>query len=75
MPKKKKATTSVAHTLGQIVGAFKSTATSAYISGVKNGQFLPFDKSISQRNRYEHVIRNEKLLNKIREFVAFNPQK
>lgn len=53
-------------TLGQIVRTFKALVTKN-----TNG----FDKSNPywQRNYYEHVIRNERALYKIREYIKNNP--
>lgn len=62
-------------TIGDIIGAFKSLTTNEYIRGVKNGKFPPFEKQIWQRNYHEHIIRNEQSLDKIREYIMYNPQK
>lgn len=69
-----RATTRVAPTmLGDVVGAFKSRATVGYIQGVKNCGWPPFAGRVWQRNYYEHVIRNEDDLARIREYIASNP--
>jgi REP element-mobilizing transposase RayT len=60
-------------TLGDIIGAFKSLTTHEYVMGVKNNGWKPFDKRLWQRNYYEHVIRTETDLNKIREYIINNP--
>lgn len=60
--------------IGDIVGAFKSTTTHKYIVGVKNNDWQSFDGKLWQRNYYEHIIRNEKSLDKIREYIIDNPQ-
>jgi len=49
-------------TLSQIVRTFKALVTK--ITG---------EKSLWQRNYYEHVIRTEKALSKIREYIQNNP--
>ncbi|MBU4252305.1 MAG: transposase [Candidatus Omnitrophica bacterium] len=67
------ATTRVAPTLGDIIGAFKSITTNEYIRNVKNENWLPFDEYFWQRNYYEHVIRNDNDLNRIREYIVNNP--
>ena len=57
-----------APTLGDIVGAFKS------ISAIKVNRLLSRSgQSLWQRNYYEHIIRDGKSLNKIREYVMHNP--
>lgn len=69
-----RATTRVAPTtLGDIIGAFKSLTTHEYITGVKNNGWKPFDKRLWQRNYYEHIIRSENDLNKIRDYILENP--
>ena len=60
-------------TLGDIVGAFKSITTNEYIDGVDNQNWPQFYKRLWQRNYYEHVVRNEADLNRIRDYIQFNP--
>ena len=68
-----RAGTSPAPTLGDVVGAFKSITTHAYIQGVYDGGWLPFDKRVWQRNYYEHIIRSKIELNAIRQYIIDNP--
>ena len=56
-----------------IVQWFKTMTTNKYIRGVREGQFLPFDRKLWQRNYYEHIIRNEKSLQRIRNYIINNP--
>lgn len=56
--------------LGAFVAGFK-LATTKRID--KLGR--PYGGRVWQRNYYEHVIRNEKALNKIREYILQNPLK
>jgi REP element-mobilizing transposase RayT len=67
------ATTRVAPTVGGIVGAFKSVTTVRYIHGVKHDGWLPFRGRLWQRNYYEHIIRDEESLNRIRGYIVNNP--
>jgi REP element-mobilizing transposase RayT len=67
------ATTRVAPTLGQVIGAFKSITTDQYIDGVKRCGWAPFPGRVWQRNYYEHVIRNDRSLNAIRNYIEANP--
>jgi REP element-mobilizing transposase RayT len=60
-------------TLGDIVGAFKSIITNEYIKGVDNDNWPRFYKHLWQRNYYEHVIRDETDLNRIRDYIQSNP--
>jgi putative transposase len=61
--------------LGAVVGAFKSITTQAYMDGVRQSGWPPFIGRLWQRNYYEHIIRGEKSLDRIREYVASNPQR
>lgn len=65
----------IAPTLGGIVGAFKSISTNAYIIGVKQKGWKPFNHKLWQRNYYEHVIRNEDSFREISEYIQNNPLK
>ncbi len=68
-----RAKTNPAPTLGHVVGAFKSITTHAYIQGVYDCGWSPFDKRVWQRNYYEHIIRSEIELNAIRKYIVDNP--
>ncbi len=57
-------------TVGAIIRGFKSTTTKQ-INLVRNTPRSP----IWQRNYYDHIIRNEYELNKIREYIQNNPLK
>ena len=59
---------SPSQTLGSIVRGFKS-ATTTLINSMRNTPGAP----VWQRNYYEHVIRNESELIRIREYIANNP--
>ena len=67
------APTAVDTTVGDIIGTFKSLTTNEYIMNVKNHNWPSFDKRLWQRNYYEHIIRNEYSLNKIRQYIKNNP--
>lgn len=67
------ATTRVAPTVGDVVGAFKSRTTVLYTYGVKQIGWTPFRGRLWQRNYYEHVIRDESSLNDIRQYILDNP--
>lgn len=60
-------------TLGNILGAWKSTLTTKYIQGVHQNNWEPFDRKLFQRNYWEHIIRNERELDSIREYIINNP--
>ncbi|MDV6343511.1 transposase [Nitrosomonas sp. Is37] len=60
-------------TVGRIVQAFKSITTHAYITGVKQHGWPPFDGKLWQRNYWEHIVRNEPDWNQIRAYIHNNP--
>jgi len=60
-------------TLGDIIGAFKSITTHEYIKGVENQNWQRFSKHLWQRNYYEHVVRDENDLERIRKYIHLNP--
>ena len=60
-------------TLGRIVQAFKSITTVAYIDGVRRHGWPAFPGRLWQRNYYEHIIRDEDDLNRIRQYIINNP--
>lgn len=68
-----RAGTRPAPTLGDIVGAFKSISTHEYTHGINKYQWPSFPGKLWQRNYYEHIIRNEDELNKIRNYISQNP--
>lgn len=61
--------------LGRIVAWFKTMTTNAYIRGVADDGWRPFSRRLWQRNYYEHIVRNEDDLNRIRDYIAMNPAK
>ncbi len=67
------ATTKVVPTIGDVVGAWKSLTTNAYIQGVEDFGWPNFPKRLWQRNYYEHIIRSERDLDAIREYIRLNP--
>jgi REP element-mobilizing transposase RayT len=64
-----------APTLGDIINWFKTMSTNEYIHGIKSYGWQQFKGKLWQRNYYEHIVRNEDSLNRIREYVANNPLK
>ena len=60
-------------TLPDVIHHFKSYTTAQFRHRVENDDWPPFPGRLWQRNYYEHVIRNEKSLNNIRQYIASNP--
>lgn len=54
--------------IGSFVGGFKPSVTKR-INEIRNMPGIP----VWQRNYYEHVIRDENDLNRIREYIEYNP--
>ena len=60
----------VSGSVGAIIGQFKSITTKC-LRALKN----PFEGAIWQRNYYEHIVRHEDALRRIRGYIVLNPQK
>ncbi|MFH1855633.1 MAG: transposase [Candidatus Omnitrophota bacterium] len=69
----KRAQASSAPTISKIIRSFKSKITMEYLKYI-NQNNLNVSGKIWQRSFYDHVIRNEKSLQNIREYVLNNPQ-
>jgi len=60
-------------TIGQIIRSFKSKSTLEYIKYI-NDNNLNVSGKIWQRSFHDHIIRNEKSLDAIRNYIAINPE-
>lgn len=65
--------TKKAPTLGDIVDWFKTMTTNEYIRGVKGFGWQRFAGKLWQRNYYEHIVRSEYALGRIRKYIRNNP--
>jgi REP element-mobilizing transposase RayT len=61
-----------APTLGKIVGAFKSLCVTAWLREIKTDTINARGK-FWQTNYYEHVVRNEDEMTRIRQYIIDNP--
>ena len=61
--------------LGNIIGAFKSLTTNAYIRSVKSHNWPPFHRRLWKRNYYEHIIRSDQSYQRIWSYIADNPRR
>ncbi|MSQ17392.1 MAG: hypothetical protein EXR54_07490 [Dehalococcoidia bacterium] len=61
--------------LPQIMQWFKTMSANDYIRGVGQQGWAPFPGKLWQRNYYEHVIRDDAELSRVREYIASNPAK
>ena len=59
--------------LSDVVHRFKSLTTRKYINGVRNSHWVPFRRTLWQRSFYDHIIRNDKDLTRVREYIQNNP--
>jgi len=59
-----------APTIGDVISYFKSKTVCECIKNLNN--YMQFNQ-LWQRNYYEHIIRNEKELYKIIEYIRYNP--
>jgi len=58
--------------LGRIIGSFKSRCTVNHLKCIRKYN-LDISTKIWQRNYHDHIIRNDKSLNKIRKYIRNNP--
>ena len=59
--------------LADVVHRFKTLTTNRYIRAVKESGWTRLAGRLWQRNYYEHIVRDEAELLRIREYVANNP--
>lgn len=59
--------------LGRTIQWFKTMTTNAYIQGVNEKGWEPFYKRVWQRNYYEHIVRSNESLARIRYYIQNNP--
>ncbi len=59
--------------LQKIMQWFKTMSTNEYVHGIKEYDWPAFQGSLWQRSFYDHVIRDEESLNRIREYMVNNP--
>ena len=59
--------------LSNIIKRIKMLTTKKYIDVIKNHNWPQFNKRLWQRSFYDHIIRNDKSLRKIGEYIINNP--
>jgi len=47
--------------------------TNEYLRGIKQSSWPPFQRRFWQRHYYDHIIRDEAELNRIRQYILDNP--
>ena len=66
-------TQALPYTVPDIIGWFKTMTTNAYIHGVNEQGWEPFNGKLWQRSFHDHIIRGERELNVLREYIVSNP--
>lgn len=59
--------------LPDMVHRFKTMTTKRYVDGVKQSGWPPFSGKLWQRNYWDHIVRNESEMDRIREYILNNP--
>lgn len=59
--------------LGEVIGRFKNASNHRYFANVHAGIWPPIDKRVWQLRYYDRVVRNDRELERIREYMAANP--
>ncbi len=59
--------------ISELLQWFKITTTNAYSRAVREEGWTPFEGKLWQRSYHDHIIRDETDLNRIREYVLYNP--
>ncbi len=62
-----------APTLSDVMYWFKSITTNDYMLGVRTLNWPRFPGKLWQENYYEHIIRSDAALDKIRDYIVANP--
>lgn len=61
--------------LADVLHWFKTLTTQRYTAGVRESGWTRFNSRLWQRNYFEHVIRSEDSLNRIRQYILENPMR
>lgn len=59
--------------LPDVMHRFKTLTTKRYVNGVQSHGWLPFPGRLWQRNYYEHIIRTNEAVDRIRQYITENP--
>jgi len=59
--------------LADIIGWFKAVTTNRYIWGVRDRGWPRFHERLWQRKFYEHIMRNDRDLERCQQYIANNP--
>jgi REP element-mobilizing transposase RayT len=59
--------------LGEVVGRFKNASNHRYFAKVHDGTWPQIDQRVWQLRYYDRIVRNDRELARIREYIAANP--
>ena len=59
--------------LSDVVGVYKSLTTREYVRGITTMDWTPFHGRLWQRNYYDHIVRDDKSLWELRQYILDNP--
>ncbi|MBH23917.1 MAG: transposase [Myxococcales bacterium] len=59
--------------LSHVIQHFKSVTTTNYIRGVRRGALMAFKRKVWQPGYYDHVVRDDADLQRIRRYIRNNP--
>lgn len=60
-------------TTGDIVRWVKSSTHAGYRKGVLESGWMPYERHLWQRSYYDHIVRNDVDLNRVRAYIEANP--
>ncbi len=61
--------------LPDVVHRYKTLTTKRYTEAIKHTGWKPFPGRLWQRNYWDHIVRNERELHRIRDYIVNNPAK
>lgn len=59
--------------LGEVVARFKNSSNKRYFDKVRDGIWPPIDRRVWQLRYHDRVIRSDRELDRVREYIAANP--
>jgi REP element-mobilizing transposase RayT len=59
--------------LGEVMKWFKTVTTVRYSHGVRQCSWPPYDRKLWHRNYYGHIVRSQRDLDRIRDYILCNP--
>lgn len=73
MPEHAEGMTAPCASLGAVVGAWKSLTTQGYLRGIHDCGWPCFDNRLWQRNYWEHIVRDDAEMQRLRRYILTNP--